>query len=238
VLRATHLEEPAASPVAVAPAPAPEEAQAALPSPGEQPRPQVGEGEGRVTLSPQEGLRVLWATPKLGTMVYPHEVLTVQFSSPMDPQSLRNALQTTPPLAGAMEWPRRDQMVYRPGRPLEMGATYKVVLTGHAENTSREEYLQPHEWSFQVYKSYSFRRNVGGILQYACGECHSAGRSAPHVLLDTYGRVLPHVRKGNAAASPLVAALDNPRTHAQVRPEARRLLYVVRDWIDRFDAAE
>jgi hypothetical protein len=191
-----------------------------------------------VRLTPQEGLRVLWATPKLGTTVYPHEVLTVQFSGAMDPESLRTALEITPPLAGAMEWRRRDQLVYRPSRPLEMGATYRVALTGYAQNVSRQEYLQPHEWSFEVFKDYSFARNVGQILAHGCGECHSPGGLAPRVPLDSYERVMPNVQKGNSAGSPLLTALNNPRTHSQVRPEVRRLLYVIRDWIDRFEAAE
>jgi hypothetical protein len=156
----------------------------------------------------------------------------------MDPESLRTALEITPPLPGTLEWPQQDRMVYRPSRPLEMGATYKVALTGHAKSLSRQEYLQPHEWSFHVYGAFSYNLNVAGLLRYACGECHSAGRSAARVPLDSYERVMPYVKKGNSAASPLLAALENPSTHGQVGPGARRLVYVVRDWIDRFEAAE
>ena len=237
MVQGTRLEQPAGMPAAVAAAPTPE-AEVALPAPGDRPPPPPGEGEGRVTITPREGLRVLWAAPKRGTLVYPHEVLTVQFSSPLDPASLGNALVISQPLAGSVEWPRQDQMIYRPGRPLEMGATYKVVLNGYAQDLSHQEYLQPHEWSFEVYKDYSFTHNVGGLLRHACGECHSPGRSAPRVLLDSYGRVMPYVKKGNSAASPLLAALENPSIHGQIGPEAQRLLYVVRDWIDRFEAAE
>jgi len=128
--------------------------------------------------------------------------------------------------------------VYRPSRPLELGTTYKVVLTAYAQNLRREEYLQRHEWSFEVYRAYSFTHNVGRLLRHACGECHRPGGLAPRVLLDGYEQVLRYVRRGDAAASPLLASLGDPRTHSQVRPEARRLLYIVRDWIDRFDAAE
>ena len=237
-VQATRLEQPAAPRAAVAAAPAPEP-EVTPPTPDDRSPPVATVEEGRVTLSPGEGLRVLSAAPRGGmSLVYPHEVLTVQFSGAMDPGSLRTALEITPPLPGTLEWPQQDRMVYRPSRPLEMGSTYKVVLTGHAQNLSRQEHLQPHEWSFQVYGAFSYNLNVAGLLRHACGECHSPGRSAPRVLLDSYERVMPYVKKGNSAESPLLAALNNPSIHGQVGPEAQRLLYVVRNWIDRFDAAE
>jgi hypothetical protein len=181
---------------------------------------------------------VLWATPKAGVFVYPHAVIEVHFSAAMDRASVQQALAISPEVPGSQEWPRPDQMVFRPRRPLEPGAEYRVRLGASATDLPRQESLHPHEWTFQVYKAYTYRQNVGPLMRHACGTCHGPGRAAARVPLGSYPEVMPYVQKGNAAASPLYAALGDPRRHAQVPREGQAMSYVIRDWIERFDAAE
>ena len=195
-------------------------------------------GEGKVTLSPQEGLRVLWAQPKAGLFVYPHSVIEVHFSAPMDRGSVQQAFEIFPEVPGNQEWPHPDQMVFRPRQLLDLGVEYRVRLGSSATDLRRVEGLHPYEWTFQVYGGYTYHQNVGPLMRYACGSCHGAGGSAARVPLGTYTQAMSYVQKKNAAASPLYAALGDPRRHAQVPPGGQAMSYVIRDWIEKFDAAE
>ncbi len=211
---------------------------ASPPSPGDRPPPPPAAGEGHVVLTPQEGLRVLGAKPQAMSVVFPHASIEIAFSAAMDEASLKTALEITPKLDGTMEWPRRDQMIFRPREPLPMGTQYTVVVTGYARSLNRLDYLQPHEWSFRVHEAYTFRQNVGRVIRHGCGTCHSPGRAAARVPLLTYDQVKTYVQKGNSAASPLYASLSDPRNHSQIADDWRAMTYVIRDWIDKFAAAE
>jgi hypothetical protein len=183
-------------------------------------------------------LRVLWATPKAGVFVYPHAVIEVRFSAAMDRASVQQAFEVFPQVAASQEWPHPDQVLFRPRQPLELGVEYRVRLGSSATDLRRQEGLHPYEWTFQVYKGYTYHQNVGPLMRYACGSCHGAGGAAARVPLGSYTQAMSYVQKGSAAASPLYAALSDPRRHAQVPREGQALSYVIRDWIDRFDAAE
>ena len=238
LVRGAHPAETAAPAATAAGAPQATPASVPAPSPGDRPPSPPAGGEGRVTMTPQEGLRVLWAKPQAMSVVFPHAPLEIAFSASMDQASVKTALEIAPPLEGSLEWPSPDRMVFRPSRPLEMGAEHKVVVTGYARNSTGLEYLHPHEWSFQVHRAYTFTDNVGRIIRHACGTCHGPGRMTPRVPLDSYQHVIQYVQKGNAAASPLYASLSDPRSHSQIPPDWRAMTYVIRDWIDTFDAAE
>ncbi len=232
---------------AVASPAAPEAAQRAAPAGGQAEAPATGQaegpsspptgGEGKVAMSPQEGLRAVWVKPQGVVPVFPHAAIEVGFSAAMDRASVQRAFEMLPEVPGAMEWPRPDQMVFRPRPPLEMGAEYRVRLGPSATDLRRQEGLQPHEWSFQVHRAYTYRHNVGRVIRHACGTCHAPGRPAARVPLGSYPEVVRYVRKGDAAASPLYAVLGDPR-HAQVPADWRLMYYVIRDWINQADAAE
>ncbi len=219
----------------------PEAGQAAAPTAAPAPAPSAPSppaGEGHVTRSPQEGLRVLWAKPPRAVPVFPNATIEVRFSAPMDRASVQSNVEIAPPVPGTFEWPRPDQMEFRPRRLLEMGAEYTVAVSAFAHDPRGKAYLVPYTWTFAVHKAYRFRQNVGRVIRHGCGTCHRSGGTAAQAPLGSYPEVMRYVRKGNAAASPLVAALGNPRTHGQVPADWQAMYYVIRDWIDKFDAAE
>ncbi len=225
-----------AAPQPPAAAPAEGTGQAPPPEPAGPPASPPAGGEGKVSMTPREGLRVLWVRPQGVVPVYPHAAIEVAFSSPMDRASVQQALEIFPEAPGVMEWPRPDQMLFRPRRPLEMGAEYKARLTAAATDLRRQEGLQPYEWTFQVHQAYSWH-NVGRIIRYACETCHAPGRAAAGVPLGNYEQIMRYVRKGDAAASPLYAVLGDAR-HRQVPADWQGMYYVIKDWIDKADAAE
>jgi hypothetical protein len=119
-----------------------------------------------------------------------------------------------------------------------MGADYKGRVLSFARDLRHRESLAPYEWTFQVQRAYTFRHNVGRVVRHACGTCHRPEATALRVPLDSYEQVMKYVRKGNAASSRLVTVLSEPQNHSQLPPDWRAMTYVLRDWIEKFDAAE
>jgi len=195
-------------------------------------------GEGLVTRSPEEGLRVLWAKPQGLVPMFPNTTIEVRFSTPMDRASVQENFKISPPVPGAFEWPRPDQIEFRPRPNLEMGAEYKVSLSEVARDSGRMASLTPFAWTFTVHKAYTFRQNVGRVIRHGCGTCHRPEGEARRVPLGSYPEVLRYVQRGNAAGSPLYAALRDQRTHGGIPLDWKAMSYVIRDWIDKFDAAE
>jgi len=195
-------------------------------------------GEGSLSRSSTGGLRVVWVKPRGVVPVFPHAVIELGFSAPMDPALVEEAFAIWPEVPGTLEWPRADQIVFRPRRHLEMGAEYRVRVLSSAQDLRHQESLAAYEWTFQVHRTYSFRHNVGRIIRHGCGPCHRPGGWALQVPLDNYEQVMKYVRKENAASSRLVTVLSEPQNHGQVPPDWRAMVYVLRDWIERFDAAE
>lgn len=236
VVRTVPVVESAAPAEAPRAAPAEGTGQAPPPEPAGPPASSPAGGEGKVSMTPREGLRVLWVRPQGVVPAYPQAAIEVAFSSAMDRASVQQAFEISPEVSGIMEWPRPDQMLFRPRRPLDLGAEYKVRLSAAATDLQHQEGLQPYEWGFQVHRAYSWH-NVGRIVRYACETCHGAGRAAARVPLGNYEQVMRYVQKGNAAASPLYAVLGDAR-HRQVPADWQGMYYVIKEWIDKGDAAE
>jgi len=94
-------------------------------------------------------LRVVWVKPRGVVPVFPHAVIELGFSAPMDPALVEEAFAIWPEVPGTLEWPRADQIVFRPRRHLEMGAEYRVRVLSSAQDLRHQESLAAYEWTFE-----------------------------------------------------------------------------------------
>jgi len=59
-------------------------------------------------------------------------VVRLEFSSPMDPVSVRRAFRIDPDVPGQLDWPDEQTLVFHPAVPLAYRTTYQVSVSGQA----------------------------------------------------------------------------------------------------------
>mgnify|MGYP001367781126 CR=1 FL=1 len=75
--------------------------------------------------------------------------ITIQFSEPMDRESVEARLRTEPPLEGEFSW-SGSSVSFRPHTPLQPGMTYTVILEKGARSDQGREVLSEHRYRFSV----------------------------------------------------------------------------------------
>ncbi len=74
-------------------------------------------------------------TPRRGQEVAPDTPLTFYFDQPMDQNSVRQALQLTPPVEGEFEWPDEATLIFRP-KAWAAATRYRVTLMGELRSAA------------------------------------------------------------------------------------------------------
>lgn len=76
--------------------------------------------------------------------------ITLQFSAPMNRQSVADRLRIDPALPGDLTWSRDDTLVLRPAGVMSPGTTYTVTLAAGAASEAGREVLADHVYRFTV----------------------------------------------------------------------------------------
>lgn len=198
---------------------------APVPSPAPGPRPEA------------ERLGVAFVRPGRGTINFPDAPIEIHFTQPMDNGSVEAAFAVEPPVEGVVTWLAPSVFVFTPARPFALGAEISVRLGPGMREAGGARTLSPFSWSFPVVARYSFAANIGPWLRRTCRECHAPEGSARAIPLASHADVLPLVTPGHAAASRLIAALDDPTHRAALSAAVLGRRAILAEWIESFQAA-
>ncbi len=176
--------------------------------------------------------------PTSRTFNYRDAAIEVEFSLPVNRDTVLSGFRVTPPMEGSLSWPSPTKVVFTPRALWDQGGTYLVTLSAGITDESGAEQLEATSWDFSTVGGYFYSRDIRPLVTAQCAACHSASGPAARVRLDSYAEVMRFVQPGNAERSPLVVALSDGNHQEKLPPETAKKLYVLRDWISVFNALE
>jgi hypothetical protein len=183
-------------------------------------------------------LRVIAATPTSRTFNYRDSSIGVTFSQPVNPETVPAAFRVTPPIQGGFSFPAPNQVVFTPQGFWDLGATYLVTLEDGITEASGLDRLEPMSWEFSIVGGYFYTRDIGPLVQTHCAACHRREGPAARIRLDTLADIKQFVQPGSAERSRFVTALTDSNHQGKLAPAALAKVYLFRDWITTFQAAD
>lgn len=79
--------------------------------------------------------------------------ILIQFSEPMNRESVESLLTVEPEIEGAFSW-SSDTLIFRPEEPMRTGDTFTVTLEAGAQSRSGREVLRSYQYNFTVRPPY------------------------------------------------------------------------------------
>ncbi len=176
--------------------------------------------------------------PTNQTFNYRDTPIEVEFSLPVKPETVPPAFKVNPPVRGTFSWPLPNKLVFTPQGLWDQGSTYLVTLESGITDANELDRLETTSWDFSTVGGYFFTRDIRPLIRSYCASCHRPDGPAARVRLDTLGEVMRFVRTGEAEKSQFVTALTDSNHQGKVAPQALAKVYLIRDWINVFQAAD
>lgn len=186
----------------------------------------------------RSSLRVVALSPTNRTFNYPDAPIEVEFSRPVDPDTVPPAFKVHPPVEGTFAWPAPNKLVFTPRRLWKRGATYLVALEDGITDANSPDRLQATSWEFSTVGGYFYTRDIRPLVNAHCAPCHRADGPAAGVSLDTLADIKRFVQLGDADRSRVLTVLTDPNHQGKLPPQFLARVYLLRDWIAAFQAGD
>ncbi len=143
---------------ATAPVDAAEDAQEAAEEPAATSEPPVtpdepDQGEPATAINPADidwPPQAIASNPAPGEEVAPDSPIAIRFDQPMDQESVEEAWDMEPAVAGSFDWPRADTVIFMPSEDLQRGQDYLVRVSAEASSQNGLNLEQPVEYNLQT----------------------------------------------------------------------------------------
>jgi hypothetical protein len=177
-------------------------------------------------------------SPTKLTFTYRDTPIEVEFSRPVNQDTVPSAFQTTPPVEGVFAWPAPNRLVFRPNQLWDHAATYEVAFASGITDLTGLDELEPTSWKFSTVGGYSYTRDILPLVKTYCVSCHRQDGPAARIRLDTHAGAMQFIRPGNADNSRFLTALTDGTHAGKVPPQVTSKSYMIRDWITTFEAVD
>jgi hypothetical protein len=176
--------------------------------------------------------------PTSRTFNYRDTPIEVEFSLPVNQETVPPAFKVTPAMQGTFAWPAPNKLVFTPRRLWDHGATYLVTLEDGITDVNGLDRLGTTSWDFSTVGGYFYSRDVRPLVTAHCAPCHRADGRAARIRLDSLAEIRRFVQPGNADMSRFVTALTDSNHQGKLPPQALAKVYLLRDWIAVFQAGD
>lgn len=183
-------------------------------------------------------LRVVKMSPTKVTFNYRDMPIEVEFSQPVNQDSVPAAFRVRPEMEGTFTWPAPNRFVFTPRTLWNHAATYEVTLEESITDANRLDHLERATWTFSTVGGYNYTRDILPLVSAHCASCHRSPGPAARVRLDTYADVMKFIQPGNAGNSRFVVALGDNNHAGKIDPKVEKRAYLLRDWIADYQAID
>jgi Big-like domain-containing protein len=177
-------------------------------------------------------------SPTSRTFNYRDTPIEVEFSLPVKPETVPPAFSVSPPMEGTFSWLAPNKFIFTPKKLWAHGMTVLVTLESGITDTYGFEHLEKTSWDFSTVGGYFYIRDIRPFVAAHCTSCHRSDGPAARVNLSSKPGLMPYVRVGDGENSRLLTVLKDSNHAGQLSPQAVKQLFIVRDWITEFMAAD